>query len=336
MVDFDANFEDVRDLTAAELSAAMGELLPLDKLVDEAYVGWNIFYHPEAVGVTNSLWSSHSSVVRDLIILDYSTRGLVFISEIALPSRIFLDAADVKTILEPFLNSMGMAYVEVFLGQSADNVGSIYCAPLDGECNIERMAFVAAVLHDYLLVGRIAASPEEMYSSVLSGTPHLLLGRAESDLFDAKRTHYPKGDERKRLELAVDVAAFANTARGGLLLIGIQTVRDSHNRDVVADVDGCEIDHGAEARYRSAIDSLVFPGVAGLAMCRVSARRGEIFAILVPPQSGDRQPFVVRGGTSSVGRISSAMFQVPIRQGDANASLRIEEIHKRLRSWGDG
>lgn len=69
-----------------------------------------------------------------------------------------------------------------------------------------------------------------------SGDFDELVGTVEDDHFECKAEPYRIEDEHQKFELAKDVSALAN-AQGGIILIGVQTERDSTRAtDVISKV----------------------------------------------------------------------------------------------------
>lgn len=200
---------------------------------------------------------------------------------------------------------------------------------------VRDMAYTLSLLRDIVMNEPTSASPEDAFAMIRSGEIQSLLGVTESETLEVKREHYPNTNQGK-VELAVEVASFANSKEGGMLVIGARTVTDSNGREVIAEIGGSEISPHVDVRYRTMLDMLVYPEIEGIKMCRTRSALGEIFAILIPAQQRDRMPFIVRGGTATDDRMSSQTFQVPIRKGGYRASMRIEEIHRYLRTTGNG
>ncbi|MBF6411611.1 hypothetical protein [Nocardia cyriacigeorgica] len=273
----------------------------------------------------------------DILHIRLDKEGLSLSIEMILPSNPSWDQEDIQNALLPHIHAAGMRMItsEVFPNNSPTPVCEVMVDP-PGSMTIREMAYITATLRDLLMNEPDSATPSTLFQAVQFGELQSLLGAAETGTLDAKKDHYSRRDDRKRIELACDAAAFANSGQGGIIIIGARTVRDSHGRDVIAEVGGCPIDKGAEDRYRSALQDLIYPDLEGVEMCRSASPLGELFAILIPAQNSDRIPFFVRGGTLGEKRASTAMFQVPVRRGASNpSSVRLNEIHNRLRYLGD-
>ena len=69
-------------------------------------------------------------------------------------------------------------------------------------------------------------------AALRAGAPTDLLGLAECGWLDVKAGVYRLDDPAKALELAKDVAAFANTGTGGMILVGY-TTRKHYDREII-------------------------------------------------------------------------------------------------------
>lgn len=73
----------------------------------------------------------------------------------------------------------------------------------------------------------------ELFQVLASGRWDGLIGAAESQQVDFKKSPYQLAQERQKWELAKDVTAFAN-ATGGAIVVGAETAR--HMNEVVETV----------------------------------------------------------------------------------------------------
>lgn len=67
-------------------------------------------------------------------------------------------------------------------------------------------------------------------AALRAGRPADLLGLAECGWLDVKAGVYLLDDDAKALELAKDVAVFANTGTGGMILVGYATRKEQTRR----------------------------------------------------------------------------------------------------------
>jgi hypothetical protein len=141
------------------------------------------------------------------------------------------------------------------------------------------------------------ATIESLTALLRSGHAEALVGMFEGQLLEAKR-HLHLEDDKGRLELAKDVSAIANSPAGGLLVVGLETRRES-GRDVVTRVHPFP-DTGQVRRISSLLDRLIYPPIERMDVLLVPAGSshppGEhLLVITVPPQPLELTPFLVTG-----------------------------------------
>ncbi|WP_433666307.1 hypothetical protein ACQP06_21615 [Nocardia sp. CA-136227] len=293
-----------------------------------------IGFKPADVRVRRSAWAaSYVGDCDDVLVIKRKNQALTAEIGVIVPASLVRDATTVESLLLPHLARFGLTFVALKLFPKESNSENCEVQVLpDLDSTLEELVYAACLLRDVVMASPVFASSEELFACLERGDVDSLIGVAESSVLDAKRTHYAKR-ENGHLELAIDVASFANSGQGGVLAIGVRTVKDVLGRDILAEVGGCDIDRGAEARYRKAIDTLVFPGVEGLRMCRTASALGEVFGIFVPRQDPAKLPFIVLGGDKRDAKHSSVVFQVPVRTGESNLPMRVEAVHSALRTW---
>lgn len=160
-----------------------------------------------------------------------------------------------------------------------------------------------------------------------------LLGTPESQWLDFKLAPYQLESPRGKWELGKDVAAFANK-RGGYIVIGIETQRHENSVEETA----VDVRPTAKAlvdpnRYRSVIDTWVYPQVRNLQLKWFPPNPSEengLFVIEVPPQEEDDKFFILRKMVDDAGTESGAIG-IPIRDGDRVVWLPAERIHHLIK-----
>ncbi|WP_157931785.1 helix-turn-helix domain-containing protein [Mycobacteroides abscessus] len=173
-------------------------------------------------------------------------------------------------------------------------------------------------------------SPVSIVQAVLNGQAERLIGVHESNCLDAKLKHYDRRNDLSRFQFACDVAAFANSSTGGLILIGAQ-VKKVRGADIISSIPGCKSEPGSRQAYQSIVDQHIAPEISGLSY-HVSHHRNdrEMFMIFVPPQPPSTLPFIVKGGIFSNGKYTASMFSIPIRQQDCNVSTRLIDVQRYI------
>ncbi|MEU2030426.1 AlbA family DNA-binding domain-containing protein [Nocardia amamiensis] len=316
-------FEDVRHLTVAELREPT---LDACAAYQTSAMRWDISYEAESdLGVVMPIWSK-SILPPTFLTLELGENECCVGMTIAVPRGNF-DEADFADYIGCLARIYDLELRDFTLEWDGCFVDADFYTPRD--ITVEQLATIESGMSCAYINRNSTDRPALFFAEILRSGISTIVGAIESETFDVKRSHYSK-DERGRLEIAKDIAAFANSGRGGVIIIGASTSRDSVNRDVVTDLHGAEADPGAVSRYMDALNGLLYPEVRGVEMRYIDKGDDILFAILVPPQETEDKPFIVRGGITSAGRISSALFQVPVRKGDSNTSRKVEEVHKFL------
>lgn len=174
--------------------------------------------------------------------------------------------------------------------------------------------------------GRLTAAAAR--SLVESGHADLLLGQPEEDWLECKSEPYAATDEGS-FELAKDVSAFANSASGGLIVIGLQT-RPIGGRDIVTRLRPFPGDARISDRYRKLLDRRVFPRPVEIEIRAIQCKGDRILlSIWIAQQPPALQPFLVRGLVTG-SRVSGSHIAVFARRGDATVVTGAEEIHALL------
>lgn len=177
--------------------------------------------------------------------------------------------------------------------------------------------------------------PMDVFSIVFAGQVDRLLGVKESATVDAKEAHYYFDIRRQKFEFAADVASFANSREGGLILVGIKTKKDSFGCDILDEIVGCKLIRGQLDKYYNVAENLICPPVANLRIEACDFDGRQVVAILVPPQLEAVKPFLLRCGTIDGEKVSSSMFSFPIRSGDRKRYVTAERIQAVLSSVRD-
>lgn len=156
----------------------------------------------------------------------------------------------------------------------------------------------------------------------------VLVGQAERGWLECKSQPYPD-TEAGRFELAKDVSAFANSAGGGLIIIGLRT-RSVAGRDIIATVRPIAADGRLPDRYRKLIEHRVFPRPVGIRIETVSYGSGSgLLIISIPSQPAALQPFLVKGSLRDSKTVGS-QIAIFARRGDATTVTGAEEVHSLL------
>jgi len=166
---------------------------------------------------------------------------------------------------------------------------------------------------------------------VRAGRAHLLAGLAESAWLEVKGGPYllsapGAAGTRAAIELAQDVARFANGDCDAILLIGFKEKKDGKTSrlDRLAPVPLRDID---PQQHRSVIDARVVPPIDGLLVELVATGEGQgLLLISVPPQPREMQPYLVHGAVVGE-KCEGAFFSIVRRRGEASITTSAAQIH---------
>jgi len=173
------------------------------------------------------------------------------------------------------------------------------------------------------VVGLVEALSKGEFNK-LSGTP-------EGHEVDFKSAPYLLDQPKHRWELAKDVAAFANSG-GGCIVIGCQT--EKHVNEVVEAVSSVsEVPRSLVdvARYQSVISSWVYPSPQGVTYTWYPPVGDKgLLLIRVPAAPESDRPLVVRRFLEEAGKEYSTSVGVPRRNGDRVEWDPPERLHSLL------
>ena len=252
-----------------------------------------------------------------------------------------VDSGEVTSILRPYLERHG-ASAEVKVAARAEYEPPGFSIDVEIHPEFGR----GATLADAWRIGEDAAKlidvvdgdeiPHSMALDLLrSGRWGVFKGRPESGWLEAKGAPYAEANARLagnwRYELAKDVAAFANSPDGGIIVIGMTTA-DEGDGEVITGFREFDLNRVTASTYGNHVAQLVHPQVEGFEVVRVRGeeRNRGIVALMIPRQDPSNVPFLVRG-TVSGGKVLGNHVLWPVRQGDRTAVLDADGLHTRLR-----
>jgi hypothetical protein len=159
----------------------------------------------------------------------------------------------------------------------------------------------------------------------------LLKGQPESDWLDVKSKPYDQADKTWSYELAKDVAAFANSPAGGMVVLGM-TARDDGDGEVITGYKEFVLDEVRSSTYRKHVAQRVYPRLRGFQVFRIAGKtKGRGLVVLhVPPQPDSARPFLVEGVVTA-GGILGAHVLLPIRREDDTDLWNAAALHARIR-----
>ncbi|WP_158713151.1 helix-turn-helix domain-containing protein [Streptomyces sp. NRRL S-1813] len=183
-------------------------------------------------------------------------------------------------------------------------------------------------------MGRVTA--QHATKMIVSGEIDSLLGWREDGQLEAKSALYDIEKTAGRIELAKDVTQFANSPSGGILILGMRTKGDATG-DRFSKITPLDIPNKLDQRYRSILDSRVYPAIEGIGIGVIPYEGGKILFITVPPQKDSLKPFLVQGAVID-GEGKDSFFLIPQRQADNVSSVPGRAVHALLagRLFGAG
>jgi hypothetical protein len=170
-----------------------------------------------------------------------------------------------------------------------------------------------------------ASGLEHARQALYRGDPEALLGERECAWLDVKGGIYPLELPKGAEELAKDVAAFANTPHGGLLVVGF-TTRKENGEEIVETLKPVPRRLVDLDQYRQVIATRVLPSLREVTVEWI-ARENDLGVLFIdiPAQPRSSQLFVVPAPTGNA-EVSKTAIGVPVRRGDGTTWLRPYEI----------
>lgn len=175
-------------------------------------------------------------------------------------------------------------------------------------------------------------TPTTTLDVLRAGRWGILEGQPESSWLDAKGAPYSDLRGNGKYELAKDVAAFANSPAGGLIVLGMTTRKNRDGIDTIHRIKEFELSQVKRQSYRDLVERWVYPRVDGFEVERIEGpSQGRGLAVLVvPPQADASLPFLVQG-TYSSDKVLGAHVLLPVRRGDDTTAMDAASMHARLR-----
>jgi hypothetical protein len=163
---------------------------------------------------------------------------------------------------------------------------------------------------------------------LLFGQTAYLIGQPESSWLEVKSRGYDCDDPAHQIELAQDVARFANSEEPGLLVLGYRTKRVA-GRDVIVKHCPTAIGRSTCERYRAIIDQRVFPPIRGLEVHHVGDEGAATVVVSIPAQHDHDRPFLVHGAIVD-GRHEGGFVSIVRRRGEHSIPVSPAAIHAAL------
>lgn len=189
----------------------------------------------------------------------------------------------------------------------------------------------AAALADYLHATHDGPLHADGVLNLLRGGHfNLLLGEKESAYLEVKTAMHPiwvpgaHGDKAK-IELAQDVARFANGDVDAILVIGYRETSSGGNEiGSITPVGNTDLNL---AQISEVLDARIVPPLDGLVVETFAVSATEsILAVYVPRQPAEMQPYLVHGAIAE-GKVEGAFFSIVRRRGEGSITTSAQQIH---------
>lgn len=295
-------------------------------------------YQHEHGGESTTVWTSttpaaHFSITYSPLeptALEVSPKRILLRTIAELRTTLTEDA--LENITRSFLEDAGASLLECDVeGEGFDTYWSVVYEVRSRGRTVEQLLAYGGRLEAFLgaldPTGSIA--PDSIAPLARRGFLDVLLGHPETAWLDVKSQGYDLAEDFKRVELARDVAAFANSEHGGILLVGAST-RSIGGTDVITKVAPVPVDSINPRRYRAVIDARVVPPVEhlGVEAVRDSTSHGYLI-ITIPPQPEQHKPFLVHGAVVAK-RVEGTYISVVRRRGEDNMPINAISLHSML------
>ncbi|MDR2929889.1 MAG: hypothetical protein LBV06_03155 [Propionibacteriaceae bacterium] len=240
------------------------------------------------------------------------------------------DLPSARAMLDAVLASASIRVTDLHLGES-DGIPDIYVKfHIPGEMTMQEIAFKCQTAIAVLLGVDLRESPLSVYRLLALDQWDSLVGKHETDWFEAKQKMYGMHDPRQQFELALDVASMANLDSGGIIVVGLATEKDSYQRDTVSAVLGTTRLNLSIPQLRTVIDNLIYPALQRLDVTVFRKDGREVLGILIPPQNASRLPFLVQGALIDSKKKYGAGFTWVTRNGDGKQLISVQAVHRAL------
>lgn len=172
---------------------------------------------------------------------------------------------------------------------------------------------------------------ETVRNLLRGGHASLLVGLPESEWFEAKSQAYNldapgTAGERQKIELAQDVARFANADHDAVLVVGLKEGK-SGKKHTVETVTPVAVDAISVDQYRAVLDAKIIPPIEGLLLEQIELGEGSgLLMVSVPRQAEELQPFLVHGAVVA-DKVEGAFFSIVRRRGEGSIVTSAAQIH---------
>lgn len=157
-----------------------------------------------------------------------------------------------------------------------------------------------------------------------------LIGEKESEYLEVKTAMHPiwvagTPGEKAKIELAQDVARFANGDDDAILVIGYREATGGGN--VIGSLTPVADSLLNVVQIQEVLDARVVPPVDGLLLEKFpTSATQSVLAIYIPKQPSEMQPYLVHGAIAE-GKVEGAFFSIVRRRGEGSITTSAQQIH---------
>jgi hypothetical protein len=296
--------------------------------------------------------------------LDVRGSALVAVASERHPSQPTQTADEIAASLSRVVAAYDCHIVEVTFSLAAGGTPDEYLSPFAGgeseweqEFHAEQLQTLAGMAHDVHVA--VGTEPSKSVATLMDGAAAIadfmsatkngpldatgvlnllrgahfssLLGATESQYLEAKATLHPIGvggnaAEKAKIELAQDVARFANADVDAVMVIGFKE-SSGGGRNQLGSVTPVANYLINPAQIREVLDARIVPPLDGVLVEAFAVTATEsVLAIFVPKQPAEMQPYLVHGVV--VGdKVEGAFFSIVRRRGEGSIPTTAQQIH---------
>ncbi|MEV6757307.1 ATP-binding protein [Streptomyces sp. NPDC051214] len=238
---------------------------------------------------------------------------------------------DALTHAAEHLRRNGLIMVKADANVDGTGACELTCRPMkEAAAQMSELFSIATYLHrSTLKVPELQpASPASALAALQDGDVWKFIGLKENQWMEVKSQLPDISKESGKFTLAKDVAQFANSRSGGILIYGFYT-KNSGEGDAIRKVSPISFSHRSEEAMRAILQSHIYPPTSGLIIHATPLDHGHVVCMHIPPQSDSAKPFVVEGsGLAELGK--GSVFAIPVRSGDRVTQITGRALHVLL------
>ncbi len=202
------------------------------------------------------------------------------------------------------------------------------CSPRGRDmADLYRIGVGAAALLKAFETGELTR--ETTLHLIRAGQARALIGQPEGPWLDVKSQNYNLASPADKIELAQDIARFANAEHGGIIVVGMRGKKIPGGEVIHSLCPVPTLDGGQLRKHQQAIENHLYPPPDLLDIEAVAVDDGSLLIIHVPPQSEELKPFLVHGAVIN-GKVEGAFISIVRRRGETSIPTTAPALHATL------